>query len=311
MKLIVPVAGKGTRLQPYTLMRPKALLPVAGKPILDWISESLQDLPITEQFYITGYLGDQIQSHFEQKNTPNIRFIEQANPKGLAHAISLCLEQLPDTEPLLIILGDTLFKANLSTLKKAKENILMTLKVQDPERFGVAVKDENGNITKLVEKPKDFVSDEALIGIYYIHDIAPFKKSIAHILENNIQTNGEYQLTDALQIMIENGAQFRTQKIDKWLDCGLKETLLETNTEILPENNNAASQEHPGSEITPPCYIGKNVTLTNCKIGPNVAIGDNCKLDHVNIKNSIVWENASLKDSTHHNDILADEVRAG
>lgn len=304
MKLIVPVAGKGTRLQPYTLMRPKALLPVAGKPILDWISESLQDLPITEQFYITGYLGDQIQSHFEQKNTPNIRFIEQANPKGLAHAISLCLEQLPDTEPLLIILGDTLFKANLSTLKNAKENILMTLKVQDPERFGVAVKDENGNITKLVEKPKDFVSDEALIGIYYIHDIAPFKKSIAHILENNIQTNGEYQLTDALQHMIQSGLKFKTQSIDQWLDCGLKETLLDTNSVLLQETDNSKEHQFPNTQIIPPCYIGKNVTLTNCKIGPNVAIGDNCQIENCNLQNSIVWEGLTLN---HQN--LTQEIK--
>lgn len=311
MKLILPVAGKGTRLRPFTLHLPKCLLPVGGKTILDWIVESTSNLPISEKIFITGYKAECVEKHLTQKEWGKTRTILQNNPQGLGEAINLCMPHLKDDEPTLIILGDTLFKADLTKLASAKENILMTKTVSDPSRFGVAVTNDDGIITKLVEKPKEPISYQALVGLYYIKDVSALRKALEQLIKEDKRTKGEYQLTDALQIMIENGAQFRTQKIDKWLDCGLKETLLETNTEILPENNNAASQEHPGSEITPPCYIGKNVTLTNCKIGPNVAIGDNCKLDHVNIKNSIVWDNASLKDSTHHNDILADEVRAG
>lgn len=311
MKLILPVAGKGERLKPYTLILPKCLLPVAGKPILNWIIESTQQLPITETLFITGYKSECIESHLQKQNWGQTRIIQQKDPQGLAQAIQLCLPYLTDDEPVLIILGDTLFKADLNDLKKSDTNILMTLKVENPERFGVAIKNEAGEITKLVEKPKEFVSNEALVGLYYIKDVAALKKAIDTIISEDKRTKGEYQLTDALQLMIENGIQFKTQNIDQWLDCGLKETLLETNATLISENDNSNKNQYPDTQIIAPCYIGKGVKITSSQIGPNVAIGDNCQIENCNLQNSIVWDNASLKDSTHHNDILADEVRAG
>lgn len=307
MKLILPVAGKGERLKPFTLHLPKCLLPVAGKPIIDWIIDSTQNLDITETLFITGYKSECIDAHLQKQNWGKTRIIEQKDPQGLAQAIQLCLPYLNDNEPVLIILGDTLFKANLDILKNSDTNILMTLQVKDPERFGVAVKNEAGEILKLVEKPKEFISNEALVGIYYIKDVAALKKAIQQLITEDRRTKGEYQLTDALQLMIENNIQFKTQKIEQWLDCGLKETLLETNAILLVDNDNSKQQELSNSQITPPCFIGQNVKIINSKIGPFVAIGDGCTLENSSIQNSIVWEKVKLVQKNHQNEILVNE----
>lgn len=309
MKLVLPVAGKGKRLNPYTLVLPKCLLPVAGKPILNWIIESTENLPITETLFITGYKSECIETHLQTQNWGQTRIIEQKDPQELAQAIQLCLPYVTDNEPILIILGDTLFKADLNDLQNSDTNILMTLKVENPERFGVAIKNEAGEITKLVEKPKEFISDEALVGLYYIKDVAALKKAINTIISEDKRTKGEYQLTDALQLMIEHGIKFKTKSIDQWLDCGLKETLLETNAILISENDNSNKNQYPDTQVIAPCYIGKGVRITSSQIGPNVAIGDYSTIENCNLQNSIVWENATLKGATHHNDILADEVR--
>ncbi len=295
MKIIFPVAGTGTRLKPFTLHLPKCLLPVGGKTILDWIVERTQSLDVSERIFITGYKAECVEEHLKKQNWGKTQTVLQSNPQGLGEAISLCLPYLDDQEPLLIILGDTLFEANLSVLKKESDNnVLMTFKVEDPRRFGVAVTDSIGHVTKLVEKPQEYVSDEALIGIYYIKDVAALRVALQTLLRDNIRTRGEYQLTDALQIMIEAGCPFRTQAVQKWLDCGLPQTLLETNAAVLPQNDNSRHQQHPGTEITPPCYIGKNVKITDSKIGPYVSIGDDCLLANSTVVNSILWNDVNI-----------------
>jgi glucose-1-phosphate thymidylyltransferase len=156
----------------------------------------------------------------KKRNFPNTRTVLQLNPQGLGEAIALCLPYLNDDEPVLIVLGDTLFDADLSFLKNESENVLMTREVEDPRRFGVAVTDSMGHITRLVEKPEIFVSREALVGIYYICDVAAWRSSLLRLIQENIRTRGEYQLTDALQMMLEAGSKFRTARIRSWLDCG-------------------------------------------------------------------------------------------
>lgn len=304
MKVILPVAGKGTRLKPFTLHKPKCLLPVGGKPILDWIVEATLSLDVSERIFITGYKAESVEEHLKTRNWGRTRTVLQSDPQGLGEAISLCLPYLDDGEPVLIILGDTLFKADLNAFEKSDSNALVTLRVDDPERFGVAVKSSNGEITRLVEKPKEFVSDEALIGVYYIRDVAALRSALGRIFREDIRTRGEYQLTDALQLMIESGCRFTTNPAAAWLDCGLPETLLKTNAAVLPWNDNSGEHDYPGTRITPPCHIGKNVKITNCSIGPNVAIGDGCVLSNVRIRDSILWDRVHLRQSQLENGII-------
>ena len=296
MKIVLPVAGNGIRLRPYTENMPKCLLPVAGKTIIDWIVDGALFLKPSETIFITGYKASVVDDFLKQRSEWGaVRTVVQSNPQGLGEAISLALPYVNDDEPLLIILGDTLFEADLSILDKATENILYTFKVSDPKRFGVAVTDKNGHIERLVEKPQEFVSDEAIVGIYYIKDVKALKEALNYLMQNDIRTKGEFQLTDALERMIQGGCKFRTAPVEKWLDCGLVETLLETNAHVL-ERNEKVAPKFDGSEIVMPCYIGKNVVIKNSKVGPNVSVGDGCVIENSEISNAILWDGVKVQD---------------
>ena len=305
MKIVLPVAGNGLRLRPYTEDRPKCLLPLAGKTILDWIVEDAACLKPSETVFITGYKAEKIDEYLKTKpEWGNVRAVLQADPQGLGEAISLALPYASDDEPLLIILGDTLFEADLSILNNAQENILYTYKVEDPKRFGVAVVGENGYIDRLVEKPQEFVSDEAIVGIYYIKDVKALRESLKYIMDNNIRTKNEFQLTDALEMMIEQGCKFKTAPVSRWLDCGLVETLLETNAHMLKRNDNSKDFAQPGVEIIPPCFIGKNAKIHASKIGPFVSIGDDCEVSGVEIRDSIVWNGVKIANGKVSNTVV-------
>ncbi len=305
MKIVLPVAGNGLRLRPYTENLPKCLLPVAGKTILDWIVEDSLSLKPTETIFITGYKAEAVDSFLEKRPAwGKTRAVVQSNPQGLGEAISLALPYVDDDEPLLIILGDTLFEADLSILHNVDENILYTFKVEDPRRFGVAVTDGSGRITRLVEKPQEFVSDEAIVGIYYIKDTKVLKQSLKYLMDNNIRTKNEFQLTDALQMMLEKGCHFRTAPVQKWLDCGLAETLLETNAHVLKRIDNSASVNLPGVKVIAPCYIGKGAKITNSTIGPNVSVGDDCVIENSTISNAVLWDSVKVSGQTLDNVIM-------
>ena len=296
MKIVLPVAGNGIRLRPYTENLPKCLLPVAGKTIIDWIVDGALFLKPSETIFITGYKASVVDDFLKQRSEWGaVRTVVQSNPQGLGEAISLALPYVNDDEPLLIILGDTLFEADLSILDKATENILYTFKVSDPKRFGVAVTDKNGHIERLVEKPQEFVSDEAIVGIYYIKDVKALKDALNYLMQNDIRTKGEFQLTDALERMIQGGCKFRTAPVEKWLDCGLVETLLETNAHVL-ERNEKVAPKFEGSEIIMPCHFGKNVVVKNSKVGPNVSVGDGCVIENSEISNAILWDGVKVQD---------------
>ncbi|MBO7414854.1 MAG: NTP transferase domain-containing protein [Fibrobacter sp.] len=305
MKIILPVAGNGIRLRPYTEDLPKCLLPVAGKTIIDWIVEDSLKLNPSETIFITGYKAEKMDEYLQDKSEwGKVRTVRQENPQGLGEAISLALPFVDDDEPLLIILGDTLFEADLSILAKANENILYTYKVEDPSRFGVAVTSSDGQIERLVEKPQEFVSDEAIVGIYYIKDVQALKKALKYLMDNNIRTKNEFQLTDALQMMIEQGCKFSTAPVFRWLDCGLMETLLHTNAHMLSRSDNSAEFAAKGVRVIPPCFIGKNVKVYGCKIGPYVTVGDDCELSGVEISNSIVWNGVKITNGKICNSIV-------
>jgi len=305
MKIVLPVAGNGLRLRPYTEDRPKCLLPLAGKTIIDWIVEEASILKPSETIFITGYKAEKMDEYLQTKpEWGRVRTVVQSKPQGLGEAISLSLPFVDDDEPLLIILGDTLFEADLRILDGAQENILYTFKVDDPKRFGVAVTDGDGRISRLVEKPQEFVSDEAIVGIYYIKDVKVLKESLKYLMDNDIRTKGEFQLTDALEMMLQKGCKFRTAPVSRWLDCGLVETLLETNAHVLKRNDNSGNLNFEGTEIVPPCYIGKNAKIHGCKIGPNVSIGDDCEISGCTISDAIVWNGVKIANGKVSNTVV-------
>lgn len=285
------------RLRPYTENVPKCLLPVAGKTILDWIVEDTLFLKPAETIFITGYKAEVVDQFLTKRpDWGKTCTVVQSNPQGLGEAISLSLPFVSDDEPLLIILGDTMFEADLSILQNEQDNVLYTFKVADPKRFGVAVTDTAGRIQRLVEKPQEFVSDEAIVGIYYIKDVKVLKECLRFLMENDIRTKNEFQLTDALEMMIQKGCKFRTAPVTKWLDCGLAETLLETNAYVLTRNDNSSNISAEGCKIVAPCHIGKNVKLVNSTIGPNVAIGDNAVVENSTLKDVVVWDGVKVVD---------------
>ncbi|SOD11527.1 glucose-1-phosphate thymidylyltransferase [Fibrobacter sp. UWB16] len=306
MKIILPVAGKGERMRPYTNNLPKCLLPVGGRTIIDWIVADTLPLKATESIFITGYKAEAIDDYLKGKpEWGRTRTVLQNDPQGLGHAISLALPYVEDDEPILIILGDTLFKADIQALANATENILYTYKVKDPRRFGVAVTDNDGRIERLVEKPQKFVSDEALVGIYYIKDVKELKKSLQYLMDNGIRTRGEFQLTDALQMMIEQSCKFSTAPVQEWLDCGLPETLIQTNTWLLQNRVKQSPHNNQNVTIIQPCFIGDNVIIENSTIGPNVTIGNNCTIMDATLKDCIMWDNESITSSHVERQIIA------
>ncbi|MFT5156139.1 MAG: glucose-1-phosphate thymidylyltransferase [Bacteroidia bacterium] len=299
MKAIIPVAGIGSRLRPHTHTQPKSLIPVAGKPILAHIIDNLIEWGVEDFIFIIGYMGEKIE-HYIGKNYPNIRshFVVQANGKGTAHALWLSRDLFLDDSPLLIVLGDTIFKASKSAILGKNHGVLGVKKVDDPRQFGVAEINEEGVVTRLVEKPNIPKSNLALVGVYCIHNSALFRTSLNTILENNIKTKGEYHLTDALMDMIDKGEKFETTVVESWFDCGKKDILLETNAILLklggyPTYN---EQQVVNSIIVPPVFIGNDVMIENSIIGPNVSIGDESRINYSIIKNSIIGNESDIDD---------------
>lgn len=313
MKAIIPVAGVGTRLRPHTFSHPKVLLNVAGKPIIGHIMDKLIDAGIDEAIVIVGYLGSMVEDWLRKNYSIRFTFVNQTERLGLAHAVWMCKPHVNRDEPLFIILGDTIFDVDLQAVLKNPVSSLGVHEVKDPRRFGVAVT-ENGKIVKLVEKPDEQISNLAIVGLYFLLHAGELFSSIDRIIESETKTKGEYQLTDALQLMIERGEPFTTFAVEGWYDCGKPETLLSTNKTLLLEKQPRA-KEYPGCIINDPVFIAENASVENAIIGPNATIGEhavvsdaivrdsiigNCaRVSHIMIDHSIVGNNASISGNPH------------
>lgn len=306
MRAIIPVAGIGTRLRPHTFTTPKVLLNVAGKPILAHIIESLINIGINKATIITGYMGDRVMD-FVYKKYPglDVRFVHQEETLGLGHAIWTARKSFAG-EPLLIILGDTIFDVDLSFLYDHKCNSLGVKEVNDPRRFGIVIKNDDEKVEKLIEKPENPISNLAIVGIYYIHNSAALNYALNHLIDNNIRTRGEFQLTDALQIMIDNGEYFDTFQVDGWYDCGKPETLLSTNQFLLNKINTTTSIE--GSVVIPPSFISPKARVENSIIGPYASIADEAIVKDTIIRNSIVSYGAQVYNSLLDESIIGNEA---
>lgn len=291
MRAIIPVAGFGTRLKPHTLTHPKVLLNVGGKPIISHIVEKLIEQNITEATFIVGYLGEKIEEYISS-TFPQIKaeYVVQKELLGLGHAIHQAAKTFNDEE-ILIILGDTVFDVDLSQITRLETSSLGVKFVEDPRRFGV-VEIKNGFVSKLIEKPKNPTTNLALVGLYFIKNSTLLASSLEELFEKNIKTNDEYQLTDALQLMIEKGEKFSTFPVEGWYDCGKPETLLSTNQFILSRNGH--NKEIDSVVIIEPVFISPTAKIKNSVIGPFVSIGDNCKIFDSVIKNSIINKNSKV-----------------
>src|SRR5262245_15794693 len=260
MQVIIPTAGLGTRLRPHTYSKPKPLVSVAGKPVLGHILDTLGQLEIDELIFITGYLGNQIEAYVRQNHSIPARFIEQTELKGQAHAIYLAREIV--SGPTLILYVDTIFEADLTRLNQIDaDGVIYVKEVPDPRRFGVTFI-EQGHITKLIEKPENDISNLAMIGLYYVRDAQWLMRSIETMMERNIQTKGEFYLTDALQIMIDAGARFTAAPVAVWEDCGTKETVLQTNRYLL-DHGRGHVRSIADSIVIQPVYIDDSAQVTN------------------------------------------------
>jgi len=305
MKAIIPVAGVGTRLRPHTFSHPKVLLNVAGKPIIGHIMDKLIAAGIDEAIVIVGYLGDMIEEWLTTNYDIKFTFVTQNELLGLAHAIWMCKPYVKDDEPLFIILGDTIFDVELEPVLKSPYSTLGVKEVEDPRRFGVAVTDGN-TIQRLVEKPDTPVSNLAIVGLYLIRHSASLFAAIDHLIDNNITTKGEFQLTDALELMIEGGETFTTFPVSGWYDCGKPETLLSTNQTLL--ENNSYSKQYPGCIIIDPVFIADNAVLHNAIIGPNATIGEQAIITDAIIKDSIVGNESRVIHIMLNNSIIGNNA---
>lgn len=294
MKVIIPLAGFGTRLRPHTYTKPKPLVSVAGKPVLGHILDKLTNLEIEEIIFIVGYLGDQIRDYVAANYQFPSRYIEQKELKGQAHAIYLAKEHIPG--PVLIIFVDTIFETDLSTIaQEPADGIIYVKEVDDPRRFGVVIT-ENGLITKLVEKPISPVSNLAVIGLYYVKDSQMMIECIAELIQKDIKTQGEYFLADALQLMIDRGASFVARTVEVWEDCGKPETVLHTNRYLL-EHGGAQEIETENSVLIPPVYIAKTAMIKDSVIGPYVSVAGGAVIVRSIIRDSIINEFAHIEDA--------------
>lgn len=311
MKAIIPVAGIGSRLRPHTHTQPKSLIPVAGKPILAHIVDELIQQGITELVFIIGYMGDKIEKYVSSRY-PDIKssFVIQTSGKGTAHAIWLAKDIVSPDEDILIVFGDTIFKADLKEVIASPITTLGVKKVEDPRDFGVAELDDDGNIKRLVEKPRIPKSNLALVGVYKIVHAGKLFNSIQHILDNDIKTLDEFNLTDVLMHMIQSGEKMRTFKVENWFDCGKKDILLETNAILLKEGGfkKPDVKHYVNTIIIPPVFIGKGSMISNSIIGPFVSIGEKAIIDYAIIKNSIIGPHSQLEYANLQHSIIGNDA---
>jgi glucose-1-phosphate thymidylyltransferase len=317
MNLIIPMAGMGKRMRPHTLSIPKPLLPIAGKPIVQRLVEDIAEITGGKidkvGFIIKEAFGSEIEDQLKAiasgvGSTGEIYYQDEA--LGTAHAI-LCAKPLLEG-PVIIAFADTLFKADF-TMDADKDGVIWTQKVEDPRAFGVVKTDDSGVITDFVEKPQEFVSDQAIIGIYYLKDGAWLQKEMQYLIDNDIKDKGEFQLTNALESMKKGGAKLVPGQVDTWLDCGNKNATVDTNAQYLEFIKDkpglvADSVKKENVVIIPPVYIGNNVELKNAVIGPHVSIGENTKITDSVVKKSIIQKNSIVEGVSMANSMLGNFV---
>ena len=319
MKIIVPMAGRGSRLRPHTLTIPKPLIPVAGKPIVHRLVEDIagvlnQDIDEVA-FIIHESFGKQVEKDLiaiAEKLGAKGTIYYQNEALGTGHAIMCAKDSL--SGPAVIAYADTLIRADFD-LDTTADSVIWVKQVDEPEAFGVVNLNDNGEIIELVEKPQEFVSDLAVIGIYYFKDVAVLKNELQLVIDNNIIHGGEYQINDGIKQMMEKGMKFVPGKVDEWMDCGNKDVTVDTNSRMLQflhddaeETMIAETVRLENSTIIPPCYIGENVVLINSIVGPNVSLGNSTHLTNTKIQNSLVQTHVHIRNAKLDNAMIGNHA---
>ena len=314
MKIIVPMAGRGSRLRPHTLTVPKPLIPIAGKPIVQRLVEDITRVcgqEVDEIAFVIGDFGTEVEKDLvkiAEGLGAKGSIYHQDEALGTAHAI-LCAKNSLEG-PVVVAFADTLFRADF-TLDANKDGIIWVQKVEDPRAYGVIKMDENSVITDFVEKPEEFVSDLAIIGIYFFKDGFRLRDELQYLIDNNIKDKGEYQLTNALENMKVKGADFYPGKVEEWLDCGNPPAAIHANKRVLEYTENAelrAGLSLENATIIEPCYIGSNVSLKNCTVGPHVSIGNDTQIINSTVKNTIIQNNTSIENADLEDSMIGNRV---
>jgi len=294
VKAVIPLGGKGTRLRPHTFTRPKALLHVAGKPALGHILDEVAAAGIMETVLIVGQMGEQIEEYVRSAYPRmTATFVEQREPLGLGHAVSLTRDAV-GKEGALIIYGDTLFEADLRPqLSTRKDASLGTISCDDPRPFGI-VERSGGRVTRLVEKPKEKKRGEVIVGVNVIRDSGGLYDALEELMRKNLRTKNEYQLTDAMQLMVEHGAAFTTFPVKRWLDCGSVDNMLASNAALLVRKGKVLA-ELAGSSVAAPCHVAKGAVIERSKIGPNVSIAEGAVIRNSVLKDCIIHESCVIE----------------
>ena len=315
MRLIIPMAGMGKRLRPHTLTTPKPLIKVGGKSIVHWLIKDIADVcgeSIEEIGFVVGRFGDAVESELKdiaKSVGAEGKIFYQDVAEGTGHAI-LCARECLKGD-VIVAFADTLFRTEFN-LDKTKDGVIWVHKVDNPSSFGVVKYNEDNIITDFVEKPTEFVSDLAIIGIYYFKSGETLEIELQYLIDNNLKEKGEYQLTNAMENMKTKGMQFVPGAVDEWLDCGNYAATVYTNQRVLANNAkefaDASSRFDESVTIIEPCFIGDGVSLKNCQIGPFVSIGNKTELENCKISNTIIQENCSLRDFNCHNSMIGNSV---
>lgn len=316
MNLIIPMAGKGKRLRPHTLTVPKPLIPIAGKPIVQRLVEDIAKVTPEKIEKIGFVIGDFDEAIKDQLRAiaddigAEAKFFVQEVAEGTAHAVA-CANEILEGK-VTVAFSDTLFRAEFE-LNPEDDGIIWTKQIEDPSAFGVVKTNDKGIITDFIEKPKDFVSDQAIIGIYYFKKGEDLRKEIDHLIQNNIRGGGEFQLTMALENLKNSGTNFTIGTVDEWLDCGNKDITVQSNSRYLGflDGQNLVSESATiiDSEIIQPTFIGKGTVVKNSKIGPHVSVGDGCEIVNTEMTDCLVQNNTTLEDVKLTNSMIGNYVK--
>ncbi len=315
MKVIIPVAGAGMRLRPHTYTQPKPLIPVAGKPIICFIIDKLQEAGLKDFVFVLGYLGEKIRDFIEETYPDlTIEFVYQEHRLGSAHAIATAREAIEDEDEIFIAFGDTIFDVDLNQMLDCEHSCIGVKKVSDPREFGVAEFGEDEKVIRLVEKPRIPKSNMAIVGLYKVMEVPALLRAIDQLIKNDIRTVGEFQLTDALQYMVEQGTHFQAFTVSNWFDCGRKDVLLETNAMLLDQRVRKTGHEQalPNFENTifiHPVAVGTNCKISNSIIGPHVTIGENASIQRSIVQDSIVGSFAALEEVVLKHSVIGSDAR--
>ena len=315
------MAGRGSRLRPHSLTVPKPLIPVAGKPIVHRLVSDIAKVlgePIEEVAFILGdpaFFGDDVVASLTalaEELGAKASIYRQDQPLGTGHAIMSAAPSL--SGPAVIAYADTLIRAEFN-LDKDADSVIWVKQVDQPEAFGVVKLNDANEIVELVEKPEEFVSDLAVIGIYYFKDVGALKTELQYVLDNNVINGGEYQINDGIKRMMADGKRFVTGQVDEWMDCGNKKVTVETNQRMLGflekdgENMISTSIKKENANIIEPCFIGENVVLKNTTIGPFVSIGADTVIEDSTVKNSIIQSHTTIKNANLDNAMIGNHVK--